>query len=150
MSFNVVIDSEDAYNTTSIYDKEYGIDWGFIPQGKYELTFSFKSSPIPDEVADVETIALIGLGTQLKTYTAGSGTNTQNSGIIGHLDRSVVMDTTARQVFTQGNYNPPVSLDTRPSNNIFRVRIQTGNNEVATTGLTSANYILILRFNKVE
>lgn len=151
MSFNVVIDSEDAYATTSIYDKDYAFDWSvFEKDCKYEMSFSFKSSPIPDEVADVESIALVGLGTQARTYTAGSKTSTQTNNIIGLLNRNVFTDTQARQVFVQSNTNPNINVNNTPSSNIFKVRIQSGNGDLATTGLTNANYILILHFNKVK
>ena len=151
MSFNVVIDSEDAYSTTSIYDKDYAFDWSVFDRNcKYEMTFSFKSSPIPDEVADVESIALIGLGTQARTFTAGSNTSTQTNNVIGLLNRDVFTDTEARQVFVQSTTNPNIDILTTPTSNIFKVRIQTNNNAVATTGLTNAKYILILHFNKVQ
>ena len=42
MSFSVVIDSVDAYATNSVYDKKYAIDWSFLPEGEYDLTFSFE------------------------------------------------------------------------------------------------------------
>ena len=151
MSFNIVIDSENAYATTSIYDKDYAFDWSvFEKDCKYEMTFSFKSSPIPDEVADVECIALVGLGTQARTFTAGSNTSTQTNNIIGLLNRDVFTDTQARQTFVQSTTNPNINVTNTPSSNIFKVRIQSGNGDVATTGLTNANYILILHFNKVE
>ena len=46
--------------------------------------------------------------------------------------------------------NPKIDILTTPRSNTFKVRIQTGNNAVATGGLTGANYILILHFNKVK
>ena len=151
MSFNVVIDSQNAFATTSIYDKDYAFDWSvFDPDCKYEMTFSFKSSPIEDEVSNVESIALIGLGTQARTFTAGSKTSTQTNNIIGLLNREIFTDTAQRQVFVQSNTNPNIDILTTPRSNTFKVRIQTGNNAVATGGLTGANYILILHFNKVK
>tara|TARA_Y100000361_G_C10999952_1_gene258739 strand:+ start:147 stop:620 length:474 start_codon:yes stop_codon:yes gene_type:complete len=151
MSFNVVIDSEDSYATTSIYDKDYAFDWSvFEKDCKYEMSFSFKSSAIPDEVSDVECIALVGLGTQARTFTAGSKTSTQTNNIIGLLNRDVFTDTQARQVFVQSNTNPNININNTPTSNIFKVRIQSGNGDVATAGLTNANYILILHFNKVK
>ena len=151
MSFNVVIDSNNALNTTSIYDKEYAFDWSVLEKDcKYKLTFTFKSTPIPDEVANVEAVALLGLGTQEKVYQAGNTTNANTSNVIGLLHRSVFTDTQARQVFTHIHDNPSIDLDYTPRNNIFRVQLQNTNNAVSTTGLTNANYILILHFNKVK
>ena len=150
MSFNVVIDSNNALNTTSIYDKEYAFDWSIFERDcKYEMTFTFKSTPIPDEVADVEAVALLGLGTQERVFKAGDGTSSKHSNIIGLLRRHIFTDTQARQVFTHIHDNPKLYLDYTPRNNIFRVQIQDTNNSVATGGLTNANYILILHFNKV-
>ena len=71
MSFSVVVDSNVAFNTTSIYDKDYAIDWSFLDEGEYDLTFSFLSAPATSGATDVKGIALLGLGTQIKTYTAG-------------------------------------------------------------------------------
>ena len=114
MSFNVVIDSQNAFKTTSIYDKDYGFDWSVFERDcKYELTFSFKSSPIADEVSNVESIALIGLGTQARTFTAGGKTSTQTNNIIGLLNRDIFTDTVARQVFVQSNTNPNIDVINR-------------------------------------
>jgi hypothetical protein len=154
MSFNVVIDSENAYATTSIYDKDYAFDWSVFERNcKYEMTYSFKSSPIADVDSDVECIALVGLGTQQRTFTAGNKTTTQTNNIIGLLNRQTIREADAgheKQYYTQPSVKPNIYLTNTPANNIFKVRIQSGNGDVATAGLTGSNYILILHFNKVE
>ena len=87
MSFSVVIDSVDAYATNSVYDKKYAIDWSFLPEGEYDLTFSFVSSPATAVASDVKGIALEGLGTQMQVYLAGSQTDTKSCNLIGLLNR---------------------------------------------------------------
>ena len=123
MSFSVVIDSNVAFETTSIYDKDYAIDWSFLDEGEYDLTFSFLSAPANATASNVKAIALLGLGTQIKTYTAGAETNTKSSNIIGLLDRSVFNDGSNKQTFSQSDFNVPVVLNSRPSNNIFKVNL---------------------------
>ena len=147
MSFSVVIDSFDAFNSTSIYDKEYAIDWSFLDEGEYDLTFSFVSASTGATATNVKGIALLGLGTQMKTYIAGSSTDTKNSPIIGLLNRTIFNDGTNKQTFRQSEYNPVVVLNSRPSNNIFRVKIIASSTQVATIGM-GGSYILILGFNK--
>jgi len=151
MSFSVVIDSNVAFETTSIYDKDYAIDWSFLDEGEYDLTFSFVSSPGDANTTDVKGIALLGLGTQLKTYTAGAETNTKSSNIIGLLKRTMIVnDTTGtpqKMSFSQSDFNVPVVLNSRPSNNIFKVRIMATSLNVASVGMPGS-YLLILHFNK--
>ena len=147
MSFSVVIDSNVAFETTSIYDKDYAIDWSFLDKGEYDLTFSFLSAPANATASNVKAIALLGLGTQMKTYTAGAETNTKSSNIIGLLDRSVFNDGSNKQTFSQSDFNVPVVLNSRPSNNIFKVRINATSTTIGSTGMGGA-YLLILHFNK--
>ena len=148
MSFSVVIDSVDAYAGANVYDKKYAIDWSFLPEGEYDLTFSFVSSPATAVASDVKGIALEGLGTQLQVYLAGSQTDTKSCNLIGLLNRVNFNDGTARQRFQQPSFNPPVVLKQRPSNNIFGVKmINTTSGTGATAGM-GGSYILILHFNK--
>jgi len=147
MSFSVVIDSTEAYSSTSIYNQDYAIDWSFLDDGEYDLTFSFVSSPVGEVASDVKCISLEGLGTQLKVYLAGTTTDTKNSNVIGLLNRVNFNDGTARQRFQQSTYNPPVVLKSRPSNNIFKVKILQSAGGIAVSGM-GGSYILILHFNK--
>ena len=148
MSFSVVVDSVDAYSGANVYDKKYAIDWSFLPEGEYDLTFSFVSSPATAVASDVKGIAIEGLGTQAQVYLAGSGTDTKSSTLIGLLNRVNFNDGTARQRFQQPSFNPPVVLRQRPSNNIFSVKmINTTGGTGATSGM-GGSYILMLHFNK--
>ena len=147
MSFSVVIDSFDNLNSTSIYEQEYAIDWSFLEEGEYDLTFSFTSSAVGATATNVKGISLLGLGTQMKTYNAGSSTDTKSSPIIGLLNRTIFNDGANKQIFTQSDYNPIVVLNSRPSNNIFKVKIIASSTQVATTGM-GASYILMLGFTR--
>ena len=151
MSFSVVIDSQVAFKTVNIYDKDYAIDWSFLDEGEYDLTFSFVSSPGDANTTNVKAIALLGLGTQIKTYTAGDKTDTKSSNIIGLLKRTMIVnDTTAapeKMSFSQSDFNVPVVLNSRPSSNIFKVRIMASSTTIGSVGMPGS-YLLILHFNK--
>tara|TARA_R110001592_G_scaffold194506_2_gene442055 strand:+ start:241 stop:693 length:453 start_codon:yes stop_codon:yes gene_type:complete len=147
MSFSVVLDSSVAYNIKSIYDIDYAIDWTFLPEGEYDLTFTFVSAPLPVATSNVKGIALNGLGTQLKTYLAGNTTDTKSSTIIGLINRNVFDDGSAKQIFKQTDFNQPCILRSRPSNNIFNVKIMSSSTTIGNTGM-GGSYILILHFNK--
>ena len=150
MSFNVVIDSNDALTSSaSIYDKDYAFDWSVLEEGEYDLTFSFLTSPIAQGTSDVKAVSLEGLGTQRTTYKAGANTNAQTSQIIGLLNRVNYNDGTARQRFQQSDTNPVVCLKSRPNSNIFKVRIVANSTTTANAGL-SGSYLLILTFIKRE
>ena len=151
MSFSVVVDSNVAFNSTSIYDKDYAIDWSFLDEGEYDLTFSFVSSPVDANTTNVKAIALLGLGTQIKTYTAGEKTDTKSSNIIGLLKRTMIENDTTltpqKMSFSQSDFNVPVVLNNRPSSNIFKVKIMASSTIVGSVGM-SGSYLLILHFNK--
>jgi len=147
MSFSVVLDSAVAYNVRSIYDIDYAIDWTFLPDGEYDITFNFVSAPAQITASDVKGIALNGLGTQLKTYLAGTTTDTKSSTIIGLINRNVFNDGTAKQIFKQTDINIPCIIKSRPSNNIFNVKIMASSVGIASVGM-GGSYLLILHFNK--
>ena len=148
MSFSVVIDSTAHFKFNSVYDIDYAIDWSFLPEGEYDLTFSFNQTAMPLAATNVKAIALLGLGTQMKTYTAGSLTDTKTSNVIGLLTLSNFNNGSVdRQTFTQSNYNPPIILNSRPGNNIFKVKIMASSTIVGSVGM-GGSYLLILHFNK--
>ena len=148
MSFSVVIDSVDAFeNVNGVYNRKYAIDWSFLPEGEYDLTYSFVSAPSLAGASDVKGIALEGLGTQLQVYLAGSQTDTKSCNLIGLLNRVNFNDGTAKQRFQQPSFNPPVVLKQRPSNNIFSVRMVNTISGSASAGM-GGTYILILHFSK--
>ena len=147
MSFSVILDSAVAYNIRSIYDIDYAIDWSFLPEGEYDLTFSFLSAPLPVAVSNVKGISLNGLGTQVKTYLAGNTTDTKSSTIIGLLNRDVFNDGTSKQIFKQTDFNVPSILRSRPSNNIFNIKLMSSSVNIGSTGM-GGSYLLILHFNK--
>lgn len=149
MSFSVVVDSNDAISG-DIYNRKYAIDWSFMPEGEYDLTYSFQSSPIPAQTTDVKGISLDGLGTQLQVYLAGQTTSAKSCNLIGLLNRVNFNDGNYdRQSFNEPNYNPPVVLKQRPSNNFFNARLINNTSGTASVGF-SGSYILILHFNKRE
>ena len=109
------------------------------------MTFSFLSAPTTAGASDVKGVSLLGLGTQMKTYKAGARTDTQSSPLIGLLNRVVFNDGTNKQQFSQSDYNAPVVIRSRPSNNIFKVRLLSTSTAVATSGM-AGSYILVLYF----
>jgi hypothetical protein len=147
MSFSVVIDSVNKIEG-NVYNSKFAIDWSFMPEGEYDLTFSLQTSPRSGDATDVKAIALDGLGTQLQVYLAGQTTSAKSCNVIGLLERVIFNDGFAfTQSFHEHNYTPPVVLKQRPSNNFFNVRLVNNVNGTANAGFPPS-YILILHFNK--
>ncbi len=59
MIYNVILNTANRTNlfTDSVINSEFFFDWSVLPEGKYEMTFSFISSNV--NLSTIENVALI-------------------------------------------------------------------------------------------
>lgn len=161
-SYNVVVNSNLCTPETSgnfNTDKKYYIDWSAIlPQGEFELTFSFMSecnviitlSNLP--VVYVDFLSQANIDICQASYQASSST------ILGLLFPTS-LDTNAHLAYLKAdkNFNPPVYLVNRPYSNNFNIQIL-NNNVPPTKWLDDGSpstfdigpYVLIFHFKLVK
>ena len=162
MSFNVVINSEtnvSVNNAGNSSNNTYAIDWSFMDDCEYDVTFAFRGSyddwsgEGATTKSDMMGIELRGLGAISNTYTAGSEPKASGSNFLG-----VTYMRTAHHVAPQGGAkevlfsavsdNPPVRFKARPQSNTFDVRLLTDNYEISNR--PPLYYTLILHFKKID
>ena len=165
MSFNVVIHSDDYFSTTDAFNamnQIYTIDWSFMEEGEYDLTFSFRTQHLLpfDLTRDIGTIECPDLAVfnsfrpTVNTDAAGNRTvltQAITSSTIGKIrwvecSNQAVSLTKLYSVADWGD-NPPVRVR-KPQSNMFTVKLNDVNGNIATA--TSGKYVLILHFEKVK
>ena len=150
-SFNVVMDSRTFYSAgAGGNSRQYYFDWSVIPDGKYELSFSFISDMNTIDPNIQHTIFSNMISPQ-NVFQAGSriGANTiAYLGVLKPVAVNVALDVGANNVF-QANPpdNPPVICN-RPMTNIFTIGIYNGLSG-ALTGF-DFDYVLTLYFKPLR
>jgi len=118
-SFNVCCDSSNNYysqingSTTSFF-----FDWGLIPDGKYDLTFSYMSDDITTTLSPVMTL-WVDFNSAGNNYLSNGG-QTKKINFLGSLRAD--KHGTNSFYFADITSNPPVRLS-KPTNNVFTVYI---------------------------
>lgn len=151
MSFNVICNSNDALEGDGEYNLSYQFDWNSIPEGEYEMSWSFRqigveATPIADVFENsIQAISLPDLGIKNSYRCAATQSSAITSGIIGFCQQTVVDINTQTISLALWNDNPPVKMS-RPNASVFRVHL-------LATDLTLAAdydkaYTLILHFKK--
>ena len=172
MSFNVVIHSSDAIenegkdgtNVNPYAESDqlsYAIDWSFMDDCDYELTFTFRCNAYKIFQADGTTatsfdnavfcsathVALSDLGAQFKNFKAGRTQNANNTNTIGLLTNHLrAMDSMMSQtIFTTESSNAP-SRVSKPVGNQFTVKLLDNQSRLAVR--PPPQYDIILHFKK--
>ena len=134
-------------------NKEYYVDWSQLPQGKYAVTWTMNASnntfgsPIVTAFvhADLETS-----NTFLTTNTNYPATRTRCIGslFVGYSTSAL------NSLYADLSTNPPIYLNSRPSDNVFNVSILTNTGALwldkATTPIAIRDYVLNLNFELLE
>ena len=153
MIYNVMLNSKNgkSLNGGNTNIMQYYFDWGQLPEGKYELSFTFVSDNITF-VYNVNTNSPIIIATDL-----GSNVYSNNTSIISALGMAV-----SNTLFVNGNNNyftsspnalPITNMTTilynRPYNNIFNILLTNNLNQLSTL-FTNVGYTLTLTFRKLD
>ena len=149
-NYNVLVNSVNGTGAVNS-QKKYNFDWSVLPQGKYEVRFSFIS-----EVNNCNGLKTAQLHVELggsKVFTTGTTIAAQTSNLIGNLQPLTIEVALVDAVFrTDTTTNPPVFLDNRPYQQQFEVKVLDENGALYTdgAGLDLAPYILTLSFDLLE
>ena len=162
MSFTVIIKSTNTFSPAGQNHNalQYLINWDFLPEGRYNMTFDFRtsvntlSSTFATQLRSFTNITIDGL--PYSNYTAGSVSSTQTTQQIGVAKWEIYPTQTISNVsggilLARQYDNPPMYLPYRPSQNLLTVRLfQTDGTSLFTSLLISVEYVLQLHFTPLD
>jgi len=160
-SYNIVLNSLFCTAGSSANlptDKSYFIDWSaYLPNGEYELTFSFIAEG--NQLTTFPTIPLvyIDLLSQAEIKAPQSVFQATSSNFLGALYPTQFHQSTNYIFFRAENHtNNPIFMSNRPYNNEFRVQILNNSNppipyvDQNATPQPINDYILNLNFKLLK
>lgn len=150
-SFNVVCDSRTNYSAgAGSQNRSYYFDWSVIPDGKYEITFSF--------ISDSNTLSLLqqysifsNMISPQNAFQAGSRVGANTIAYLGTLRPDAVNNGTTPDTLNvlvaNATDNPPVICN-RPMTNIFTIGIYDGLSGTLVNPMS--DYMLTLHFKPLR
>lgn len=150
--YTISIGSGTRLAGTAVNNANYNIDWSILPANKsFKLGFSFVSSTV--NVTSYTSIALLQAdlgGTDTYRINSLGETYAINSPTIGILTPHVLSTTTFLKGEAQANNK--IFIKSRPSNNIFNVRLFTPTGAFWTDNVAviPTSYVLILSLEEVD
>jgi hypothetical protein len=145
--YTVVLNSLNAYSKTGTGANicSYRFDWTTIPDVPYEVHMTYMG-----EVNNIDdtTIAMVyvDLGVPPNVYEARTATVALASNYIGFLESYIVGANSF--LHAEDGTNQPISINGRPRNNDFTVRVlnNDGNPFTAFSATALGEYVICLRF----
>jgi hypothetical protein len=142
----VVMDSRYFYGG-DLWSRQYYFDWSVIPDGKYELTFSFMGDPAANLNDNFSLFS--NMISPQNVYQASGRIGANSVAFLGNLCyvgyNSPAL--TLTYLFADQTTNPPVICN-RPMNNIFTIGIFDGFS--GANNVTTPAYILTLYFKPLR
>lgn len=153
---NVILNSNNALAGSVNNDATYNIDWGSIlkPNQPYKLHFSYVGQS--NTITAATKIAQIQIDFQMQQYLNQSSTYGAPTSLAVGCLRTFYVNGTINYLFADDSNNPPIYLQTRPFNNLFRVRVLTNDaipvlwTDNAAVPVVNGNYIISLSFQEVD
>jgi len=153
-SFNIVLNSQQvsASSSGNNNDCTYEFNWSNIPQGKYEMTFSYKGQNNADFVSDDSPQLFLSLNSVASTYQASNAYGSVVSSYIGALHAETHA---AGQVAFYANEqdNCKVYFENLPTSGPIRLKVFRADFVTPFTTLDAdtelANYVVVLHFKQI-
>lgn len=146
-SYNVVLNSTNKISSgASLSDCRFGMNWGILPDGEYEVHFTFISKVMNLSTTDIACIN-VNLGSS-NVFQAGANTSANTVNFLG-VAKPYLVSTTAF-LLAEDSTNPPLFLNGRPRDNFIDVHIKANDNitlYAPTTG-SMADWVLQLQFTQ--
>lgn len=148
--YNVICNSANGIGATNNL-KKYNFDWSQLPQGKYEVHFSYVGEV--NAYNGTKTALLnVELGCS-KVFVCGVSSYAPTSNFLGCLIPLNAQLAAGFDIFrVEDSSNPPIHLDSRPANNQFEVKVTDESGALYTdnTAADLAAYVLTLSFDLLE
>lgn len=152
-SFNIVLNSQQVSDSSSGNNNDctYEFNWTNIPQGKYEMSFSYIGQNNDDFLADDIPHLFLALNSVASTYIASDQTNNYISRYIGGLLANThSLDNI--NFYANEEDNCKVYFEHLPTSGPIRVKVLESDfiTPFETSGASPlANYVLVLHFRQI-
>jgi len=158
--YNVFLISSEGVELDGNKSIEYSYDWGLLPEGEYELTFSYTQSEKIMTLAqlgtiDVAMVQVIGLNSYASQSASRVWAGTNNSSqLIGLLENNAAYhytDSTGDKVaavqIKQNSSNPPIRIRSVPQGKLIINLLKTDGTAVVESTIT--DYVINLGFRRL-
>lgn len=145
--YNVICNSVNGIGAVNS-QKKYNFDWSVLPEGKYEVHYSYIGG-INNFTGAKIALLNVELGSS-KVFTTNATTQAQTSNFLGNICPLVAQVAVANSIFrADDSTNPPIFLDNRPFNQQFEVKVTDAAGALFTDGAGAdlAPYVLTLSFD---
>ena len=150
--FNIVLNSQQSAAFINTNDTYYEFNWTNIPQGKYQIQFSWLGKNNGDYVANDCPAIFLSLGTVPSVYQANGQTRSNVSNYIGSL-RTQTHAAGQVSFFANTTDNPEVYYNNLPTSGPIRVQVFRSDFVTPFTTVTGAvdiaDFVMVLTFKKV-
>ena len=150
-SYNLILNSRNKQSGTGSNAK-YLVNWAFLPSNKkYKLSFSFQSKVVVSDGSSLVMLS-IPLTASAQTFTTSSTSSSYlYSNILGSMSVETITKTTGFDNILRATYtdNPPVYIETAPTNNEVQVALLQADNSYFTA-MDLVEYVCILHFQEEE
>ena len=153
-SFNIVLNSQQVSDASSgnTNDCTYEFNWTNIPQGKYEMSFSYKGQNNDDFLAEDIPHLFLSLNSVASTYQASNAYGSVVSTYIGGL-HAETHDAANVNFYSNEPDNCRVYFENLPTSGPIRLQVFRANFTTPFTtitgGLNLANYVVVLHFRQI-
>jgi len=151
--FNIILNSlksNPTFSSGNTNDKTYLFNWTNIPQGKYKMTWTFKSSNQTNLLASYNPQVELTLGSVPTTYVGAQITQSYVVNYIGTL-RTFVDPTQDGYYVANSTDNSSTFYNSVPTNEQITVKLF--NNDFTTlftAGGGMPEYVMFLNFEKIN
>jgi hypothetical protein len=143
-SFTVVINSTNYISRTNRSSILFAMDWSFLPDGKYSMSWKFTSQFTNAD--KLLYISLPDLGAKINSFTASQTTTAYTNNIIGTVSNYYTGNAAGMFRADYGD-NAPLRFEGKPTNNQFYVNIY---DNYGFAYDPTVDYILILNFQRIS
>ena len=155
-TYSVFVSSQASTKTIKHNIRQYVFDWAIMPEGEYELTFTFVSSLQKLTTAEAESIKyptkiVVSMPFSSERYivsTDGNANSTQVLGLLEIDDFHTTPTHTMRQLKAGHLLNAPIKLYGKPSGNTFNVALLSHGNGDPITEHTPP-YEMVINFKHI-
>jgi len=148
-SYNIIFNSQNKIsNTTSLSHCTFGFDWSVIPEDCYEVHFAFVTKLMNLTTTDLGIIN-VNLGSST-VFQASSKTSAITTNFLG-IAKPYVASSTAF-LLSEDNTNPPIYINSRPSDSFVQIIINGPDNSTLFTPTTGSmvDWVLHMRLVPCE
>lgn len=148
-SFVVACDSRYYYSAGGASNnRSYYFDWSIMPEGKYEMMFSFISDSNQLSLNSQYSLYCNAIN-PINVYNASGTIGSRTIPFLGNATPHPINNGVglANNIFTTNLTDNPPIICCRPNNNVFTIAINDG---LAGTLIEFSDYVLTLYFKKIN